>query len=157
MLAFVDPACGPCTTLLPEIATWQHDHASRLTIALVSHGDPDANRTMAREHGVHNVALQTDEEVASAYRYVGTPSAVLVNPDGRIASPLVAGVAAIRGLLQQTLGDSQPQLLNVDPRSGVSNTGDPPRGAATIGDPSRGRSERIAAGRARPVAKGEHP
>jgi peroxiredoxin len=99
MLLFTDPGCGPCNALLPEIGQWQAEHAAKLTIALVSRGDPGDNRTKASEHGLTSVLLQQDWEVSEAYQVNGTPSAVLVGPDGAIGSPVAGGADAIRALV----------------------------------------------------------
>jgi len=99
MLLFADPYCGPCNGLLPEIARWQRDYRDLVTIAVISRGDPDTNRARAREHGLGEVLIQKGREVARAYQTTATPSAVLVGPDHRITSPVVAGGSAIRRLL----------------------------------------------------------
>ncbi len=105
VLLFTDPDCGPCTALLPEIGNWQREHAEKLTISLISRGDPEQNSAKSSEHGVTNVLLQEDWEVAQAYQANGTPSAVLVQPDGKIGSPLVAGPEAIEALVAHAVGD----------------------------------------------------
>lgn len=99
MLIFSDPGCGPCNALMPEIAAWQRDHASKLAIAMISRGDMEANRSKAGQHGIRNVLLQKNREVAEAYESRGTPSAVLVRPNGTIGSSLAGGAEAIRGLV----------------------------------------------------------
>ncbi len=104
LLIFADPGCGPCNALMPDIAAWQRDHATRLTIALISRGSVDANRAKAREHGLAHVLLQKDREVAQAYQAFGTPAAVLVKPDGTIGSPVAGGAEAIRQLVARTTG-----------------------------------------------------
>ena len=86
MLFFTDPNCGPCTAMLPKVGRWQEEHQEKLTIALVSRDGPQENRAKAQEHGVGNVMLQEDWEVSEAYRVVGTPSAVLVTPQGVLPS-----------------------------------------------------------------------
>jgi peroxiredoxin len=43
--------------------------------------------------------------VSEAYQVQGTPSAVLVNSDGTIGSPLAAGPEAIKALVSQTVGN----------------------------------------------------
>ena len=99
MLVFSDPGCGPCNALMPEIATWQREHAGKLTIALLSRGDLEANRSKAGQHGIRNVLLQKNREIAEAYESRGTPSAVLVRPNGTIGSSVAGGAEAIRGLV----------------------------------------------------------
>ncbi len=99
MLVFSDPGCGPCNALMPEIAAWQREHADKLTIALISRGDLEANRSKAGEHGIRNVLLQKNREIAEAYESRGTPAAVLVRPNGTIGSSVAGGAEAIRGLV----------------------------------------------------------
>jgi methylamine dehydrogenase accessory protein MauD len=105
MLLFTDPNCGPCSALLPEISRWQEEHEQKLTLSLISRGDPEENRTKASEHGLTNVLMQEDREICEAYRVSGTPSAVLISPDGKVASPVAGGAEAIRGLLAHAVED----------------------------------------------------
>ena len=114
MVFFTDPNCGPCMALLPEIGRWQHEHAEKLTISLIGRGTPEENRTKCAEHGVINVFLQEDWEVSEAYQVPGTPSAVLVQPDGTIGSPMAAGPEAIRSLLTRSVGE--PAQLPMHPQ-----------------------------------------
>jgi methylamine dehydrogenase accessory protein MauD len=107
LLLFTDPNCGPCNALLPEVRDWQRD----LTVAVISRGGAGANRAKAQEHGVARVLLQDDREVANAYACPATPTAVLVDADGRIARPAAPGAEAIRALLDTT---SAPALRDLD-------------------------------------------
>lgn len=103
MLLFTDPNCGPCTALLPEIGRWQKEHSEKLSISLVSRGDAEENRAKSEEHGLTQVLLQDDWEVSEAYQAHGTPSAVLVLPDGTIGSPAAGGAEAIRDLVSRVV------------------------------------------------------
>jgi peroxiredoxin len=103
VLIFADPDCGPCTALLPDLAHWQREHAAQLTIALISRGTVAANQAKTAAHGVTHVLLQKDQEVADAYQVSGTPTAVLVRPDGTIGSPLAPGKQAIAALVSQAV------------------------------------------------------
>ncbi len=105
MLLFTDPGCGPCNALLPEVGRWQEEHAQKVTLSLISRGDPEENKTKAQEHGLTNVLLQNDWEVSEAYEVGGTPSAVLISPDGKVASPVAGGAEGIRGLLTYAVGE----------------------------------------------------
>ena len=109
MLLFTDPNCGPCTAMLPEIGRWQEEHAEKVTLSLISRGDPGENKTKAQEHGLKNVLVQSDWEVSGSYEVKGTPSAVLVGPDGKIASSVAGGAEGIRTLLSHAVGE-RPQL-----------------------------------------------
>jgi peroxiredoxin len=104
--------------MLPEVGRWQEEHAHKLTLALISRGDPDENKTKAQEHGVRNVLLQNDWEVSEAFEVRGTPSAVLVSPDGKVASPVAGGAEGIRALISHAVGERtqlpvQPQQPQV--------------------------------------------
>ncbi len=105
VLVFSDPDCGPCTALLPEIGRWQREYAKRVTLALISRGSLEVNRSKASEHGITTLLLQQDREVAEAYQAHGTPTAVLLRPDGTIgSSALAAGADAIRALVAGAVG-----------------------------------------------------
>jgi protein-disulfide isomerase len=113
LLIFADPDCGPCQALLPEIGHWQRTYVGKLTLAILSRGTPKANRKAARQAATH-VLLQQDNEVAEAYQSDGTPSAVLVLPDGTIGSPLAPGVGAIQALLAKVVDTAMPVTTGMD-------------------------------------------
>jgi peroxiredoxin/uncharacterized membrane protein YphA (DoxX/SURF4 family) len=124
MMLFTDPDCGPCTVLMPEISQWQQQHPDRLSIALISAGTLEANRANADAHGLRKVLLQERYEVAEAYLFAGTPSAVLVDAAGRVASPLSAGAEAIRSLLRWAVIEPAPlPLLPTQDRSNYHGQG----------------------------------
>jgi thiol-disulfide isomerase/thioredoxin len=110
VLVFSDPNCKACAALLPEIGCWQRDYASAVTIALISRRAPTLNRGEMTEIGLTHVLLQQRDEVAKAYEVVGTPSAVLVYPDGTIGSSVSEGPDAIRDLVARTVGLSTPAI-----------------------------------------------
>jgi peroxiredoxin/uncharacterized membrane protein YphA (DoxX/SURF4 family) len=101
LLAFVHPACGPCFDLMPHLAAWQQDLGETLTVAAISEGDQSANEPLLAQHGLRLVLLQAGREVADAYHAYGTPSAVLIGVDGRIAHPLVTGTDRIVALVSE--------------------------------------------------------
>jgi hypothetical protein len=109
VLVFSDPRCGPCSALLPELARWQAEHVESVTIALITRGPAETNRATGDAAAVRHVLLQRDREVAAAYRSHATPTAVRVEADGRVGSPLVAGAAAIAALVSET-ARSHPHL-----------------------------------------------
>ena len=116
LLFFSEPGCSACDTILPDVGTWQREHAERLVIVPISRGKAEVNRAKSKAHKVQNFLIQRDREVAEAYRVENTPSAVLVS-DGRIASPLAVGTDAIRALVKDATmppplkkGDRVPSL-----------------------------------------------
>jgi peroxiredoxin len=130
VLVFTDPHCGPCSALMPELAGWQRDRDD-LTIALVSRGSVDDNLAKVREHGLTDLYLQNDREVSEAYDGVATPTAVLVAPDGTIASAPAPGADAIRSLVAG--GASRPEMPTVVHAGGPAPVRPP---VAAIGDPA---------------------
>src|SRR5215217_913023 len=106
MMLFTDPNCGPCNAMLPDVGRWQEEHAQKLTLALISRGEVEENKTKASEHGLRNVLLQKDWEVSASYEVRGTPSAVLlISPDGKVATPVAGGAEGLRGLLSYGVGE----------------------------------------------------
>jgi methylamine dehydrogenase accessory protein MauD len=109
LLVFTEPYCGPCAALLPDVGRWQRQHADRLTVVVIGRGTVEEHRARTAEHELTPVLLQSAYEVADAYRVYETPSAVLVQPNGTIGSPLASGGERIRSLVAQTLAESGAQ------------------------------------------------
>jgi peroxiredoxin len=99
LLVFADPGCGPCNALMPEIAAWQKDLSSTLTIAVMSRGTVEKNQEKVQQHGLTNVLLQPDRALSDAYQALGTPSAVLIQANGTIGSQVHGGSEKIRELV----------------------------------------------------------
>lgn len=99
VLLFSDPNCGPCTAFLPEVAHWQRAHADALTVAVVSRGTPEDNRTKIGDVPLTRVLLQRDREVADAFGVLGTPTALVIRPDGTVGSLLAQAEVEIRQLV----------------------------------------------------------
>lgn len=122
LLVFSDRGCGPCQALAPTLAGWQRHHAAEVTVAVVERGHGDARGP--DEHGRANVLVDDGDRVASAYRVAGTPTAVLIDADGRIASGLAPGAAAIEARLARIvpgLRRSKPAIeLPAGRRSGLA-------------------------------------
>src|SRR5208282_927347 len=106
VLIFSDSNCGPCKALMPEVARWQREFSGKLTVAVVSRGV--SNEKMAAKHGLENVFVQKNREVAERYHAFGTPTAVLVEANGVIASGLGSGVAQITSLVQAAANGTMP-------------------------------------------------
>jgi methylamine dehydrogenase accessory protein MauD len=98
LLVFIDPECEPCEDLLPAVRGWQEGQAGELTVAPISRGTPEENSTISREHGLSGVLLQGDWEVSEPYQVHGTPSAVLVRPDGTLGSLVAEGNEEVEDL-----------------------------------------------------------
>jgi hypothetical protein len=101
LLVFAHPGCEICATLAGELPRWQERLRDRLTIVVIANGDIDENLAWGRDRGLGEIPLlvQQGNEAALRYRVRGTPSAVLVTADGRIAAPVARGPIAIRELI----------------------------------------------------------
>jgi thiol-disulfide isomerase/thioredoxin len=136
LLTFTSPGCGPCRALLPTLSRWQHEHATALTFATVSSGEPVAIGREAKDHDLEPVLIDHDGAVYEAYRATGTPSAVLISADGQIASYLATGAEAIEQLLQTALrGQDQIQGLPIGSPAPRVNLRDLDGGAVQWADP----------------------
>jgi thiol-disulfide isomerase/thioredoxin len=102
VLLFTSPHCGPCSTLMPTVAVWQRDYAESLSVVLVSDGTADEVGAEAAEHELVNVLLDDGHATYEAYEANGTPSAVVIAPDGTIGSWVAAGSEWIERLVEQT-------------------------------------------------------
>lgn len=129
VLIFSDPTCGPCNALLPDIGRWQRDPAAAVTVAMISRGGADANRSKQTEHGLSQILLQEDGAVSAAYEAHGTPIGVMVRPDGTIGSRAAPGGDAIRRLVARAVAQPGPSGNGREaPR--------PPMAAANLGRPA---------------------
>lgn len=113
LLVFSDARCGPCQALAPRVAEWQRLHSGELTIAVIESRDrsPAGRRD---EHGRHTVLLQRESEVADLYGAQGTPTAVLVGTDGRVASPVAGGSAEIESLMARSVTGFEAHPIEVE-------------------------------------------
>lgn len=100
LLLFWNPGCGFCSRMLPELKAWEltpPTGAPRLVI--ISTGTVEQNRAM----GLHApVLLDHGFRVGSAFGASGTPSAVLLDADRRIASTVRTGAPAVLALVGVT-------------------------------------------------------
>lgn len=116
MLVFFDPRCGPCYDLLPDVAGWQRVYHDRLTIALITAGSADDNRSITAEFNLHTVLIQTESladqpsEVARAFGVDQLPAAVVIGPDGIQRGETAFGAPAVRQMAADTLGLAMPPV-----------------------------------------------
>jgi uncharacterized membrane protein YphA (DoxX/SURF4 family)/thiol-disulfide isomerase/thioredoxin len=104
LLMFMSPGCGPCAALLPRVHEWQQTLSERLTIAVLSMGTVEQNAVF-QEQGLDDVLRQDEMEVAKLFGVTGTPSAVMVSRDGKIASLRAETEFGIEPLVRLALRD----------------------------------------------------
>ena len=100
LMFFFSPSCMPCQALLPEIESWQRDLMNKINFVFISKGTEKENAEKFAATNFKQILLQKDNEIAEAFKAVWTPTAVLLNADGLIASHLATGDAAIRSLIE---------------------------------------------------------
>jgi peroxiredoxin len=109
-LVFGSPGCGPCSTLEPELPRWREALSDTVTIGLVGIGtyqrvDEVQTRTGMSIEEIYDrhpeLAQENDElgVVLGSYWLKATPAAVILTPDGTIASATVDGRLGIEALI----------------------------------------------------------
>jgi hypothetical protein len=85
--------------MLPELKEWEAESGSAdVNVLIVSSGTVEENRELGlRSRIVIDNAFTTGGD----YGVTGTPSAILLDAEGRVASPLVAGAEAVLDLLYE--------------------------------------------------------
>ena len=91
LLAFVAPGCGPCDDMLTQMEKWAFRYSKRIRTAAISSGSQVDPR-------VDHFLFDQGDSVSKAYNANWLPSAVLLSPDGRIASRVASGFEAIEAL-----------------------------------------------------------
>ena len=96
LLLFWNPGCGFCAQMLDRLKRWEgsRDDLSP-ELVLISTGSVQANRDMGLRS---DILLDQGFTVGSLYGASGTPSAILVDEHGKIASQVSVGASAVFAL-----------------------------------------------------------
>ena len=89
LLLFWNPSCGYCRAMLNDVKAWERAQPEdSLELVVIAGGSPLANR----EQGFRSrVLLDSKFEVSDMFGVIGTPSAVLIDEQGRVASDVAVG------------------------------------------------------------------
>jgi peroxiredoxin len=101
LLLFWSPTCGFCLRMLDDLKAWEtsrSDNSPQLLI--VSSGGAETNRAMGLRS---SIVLDAGFASGRAFGVSGTPSAVLIDSDGRIASDVTVGGPAVLALANTQL------------------------------------------------------
>src|SRR5262245_4433792 len=99
LLLFWNPDCGFCQSMRDDLLAWEGTvNGAGPRLVVISSGDAESTRA----EGFRSLVL-LDEEFAAgtAFSANGTPMAVLVDADGRIASEVAAGAEAVLELARR--------------------------------------------------------
>lgn len=104
LLAFSDPACGPCDQVAPYLVKAHEAHRdNNLAVILVGRGEVEENRRKAEEHGFEfPVVVQDRWSLSKDYGIFAAPVAFLIDERGTIARPVAKGVDEIVALVSGT-------------------------------------------------------
>jgi thiol-disulfide isomerase/thioredoxin len=101
LILFWNPSCGYCRTMHDDLLHWESStNGSGTRLVVVSSGDPDAT---GADGFRSTVLLDPGFTAGKAFGARGTPSAVLVDADGRVASQVVVGADAVLALAESTI------------------------------------------------------
>jgi len=109
LVLFWNPGCGFCQQMLKDLKAWEEKPptgAPRLLV--VSAGGVEANQAMGLRSPV---VLDEGFNAGRAFGASGTPMAVLVDAEGKIASQLVAGATEVLALANS--GADQAELASL--------------------------------------------
>jgi peroxiredoxin len=107
LLVHWSPQCGFCDLIAPDLARLQSDFAKHgVQLLLLAHGEADANRKLAEEHGLKcPILLYKDAKAPEPLANVGTPSAYLLDAEGRVAKPLAVGSDKVPALAAEATNE----------------------------------------------------
>jgi len=96
MLLFWSPFCGFCQQMLQDLRQWEVKRSKDAPeILVVSTGVAQENRVMGLRS---RMVLDMGMTVGQQFGANGTPMAVLIDADGRVASEVAAGAEAVLAL-----------------------------------------------------------
>jgi len=100
VVIFFSPQCNYCVEMLPHMTDLPAEGREGGPVPVViTRGDLDENRLLAREHGLRcTVLLDAEGGIAAAYGTLATPTGYLIDEQGTIASELMAGARKVLGL-----------------------------------------------------------
>jgi len=132
MLVFSDPGCGPCEQLVPQLVEWQNELAGKLSLTVITNGEPDRARALFSKAGVERVLRQDNGQTSQAYRAFGTPVAVIVDDNGAVVSQLAQGAPQITTLVGQAAAGRPGVALVVHNGNGNGVAASPPPRPAPV-------------------------
>ena len=96
LLLFWNPSCGFCSQMLPDLRDWESNRPREAPeLVLVSTGSAEVNKSL----GVQStIVLDQGFSTGSAFGASGTPSAVMIDAEGKITSQVGVGAPAVLAL-----------------------------------------------------------
>jgi len=108
LVLFWDPGCGYCQHMLDDLQAWEaHPPKGAPRLLLVSTGSVETNRVLGLRS---TIVLDQQMSVGSTFGANGTPMAVLVDAQGKLASAVAAGAPAVLALAG--VDQEQPTMIS---------------------------------------------
>jgi len=106
LLVFMQPGCGPCHGITPELNRLQD--AGEVQVVVIQNGDLETVRKWADEHRPRfPVAVQDRLSLSKRYEVFATPFAFLIDERGVIASRGIASTRQYLGYILTRAGHEQ--------------------------------------------------
>jgi methylamine dehydrogenase accessory protein MauD len=123
LLVFMQPGCGPCHHIVPELNRLHR--AGEVQVLVIQNGDTEAIRQWAKKHWPgFPVALQEHFNLSKRYEVFATPFAFLIDEQGMIAA---RGIVSTKQYLGFVLNRSGYEDKEGD---GVATDSERPQGSA---------------------------
>jgi methylamine dehydrogenase accessory protein MauD len=118
LLVFMQPGCGPCHAVTPELNRLQD--AGEVQVVVVQNGDLKTVRKWADEHRPRfPVAVQDRLSLSKRYEVFATPFAFLIDERGIIASRGIAGTKQYLGYILTRASSKSEDALEEETTSGA--------------------------------------
>jgi methylamine dehydrogenase accessory protein MauD len=119
LLVFMQPGCGPCHSIVPELNRL-HD-TGEVQVLVIHNGDAEAVRRWVKENRPHfSVAVQERFNLSKRYEVFATPFAFLIDKRGVIAA---RGIVSTKQCLGFVLSPTSRCQLARAPQSGAARVG----------------------------------
>lgn len=96
LLVFWGTGCGYCQTMLPDLQKWEREQNRETELVLISRGEVEENR---KQDLKSPILLQKEFEVNNLFGVAGTPSGLLIDENGKIASEIAVGADEVFALV----------------------------------------------------------
>jgi peroxiredoxin len=108
LLVFIDPHCGPCDALAPQLVHLHEKHLNDgMAVVLVGRGDLEENRSKAKQFGIEfPYVLQERWKLSKQYGIFATPVGFLIDEQGVIAHEVAVGPDRIIALAHERASES---------------------------------------------------
>ncbi len=129
LFLFVSSTCSPCKSLVPEFEQWQQELKGKVRFVFVSSGKLSDNADKFGDELSKHLIVEETRAFADLMKAKWTPTAILMDANGRVASHASAGDTAIRTLVEhiksEDLSREFAHFTNGHNHTGTSKVGEP--------------------------------